>query len=126
VCQHRAAGDDDIGKTIPEQCEQFVANLNTAGQSIDPQTASSQLSSMLGILNLPSRRPLSVFGTAVTTLGGIEGRHHEWHDDAGRIEAVIAERKQAMSYHRARPSRHLVADGDVGAGGGRFAGSRSV
>src|ERR1700694_393914 len=42
---------NDIGKTIQNSANSSSQTLNTAGQSIAQQTATSQLSSMLGIVN---------------------------------------------------------------------------
>ena len=63
--------------------------LNSAGQTIAPaERASSQLSSMLGILNTQVGRPLSVFRQRDQyAVGRLGRRHPQRHHHPGRIEA---------------------------------------
>src|SRR6267154_2145791 len=86
----------DIGSTVLNSANGSSQALNSAGQSIAQQTATSQLSSMLGILNMqagdrylfsggaidtPSVAPMDVILNGTTTQAG--------------LKQVISERQQA-------------------------------
>lgn len=87
---------NDIGKTIQNSANSSSQTLNTAGQSIAQQTASSQLSSMLGILNTQAGDRYLFSGTAVTTpsVASMDDIMDGTTTQAG-LKQVIAERKQA-------------------------------
>src|SRR5712671_2487168 len=86
----------DIGTTVKNSANSSSQNLNSAGQTIAQQTATSQLASMLGILNMqagdrylfsggaintPSVAPMDVILNGTTTQAG--------------LKTVISERLQA-------------------------------
>jgi flagellar hook-associated protein 3 FlgL len=87
---------NDIGKTIQNSANGSSQALNTAGQSIAQQTATSQLSSMLGILNTQAGDRFLFSGTAVTTpsVASMDDILNGTTTQAG-LKQVIAERKQA-------------------------------
>ena len=87
---------NDIGKTIQNSSNSSSQVLNTAGQSIGQQTATSQLSSMLGILNTQAGDRYLFSGTAVTTpsVASMDDIMNGTTTQAG-LKQVIAERKQA-------------------------------
>ena len=87
---------NDIGKTIQNSANSSSQTLNTAGQSIAQQTAGSQLSSMLGILNTQAGDRYLFSGTAVTTpsVASMDDIMNGTTTQAG-LKQVIAERKQA-------------------------------
>jgi flagellar hook-associated protein 3 FlgL len=85
-----------IGTTVLNSANSSTQTLNSAGQSIGQQTAGSQLSSMLGILNMQAGDRYLFSGSAINTpsvasaddiLNGTVGQ-------AG-LKQVIAERQQA-------------------------------
>src|SRR6476659_1577600 len=57
----------DIGTTVLNSANSSMQTLNSAGQSIGQQTASSQLSSMLGILNMQAGDRYLFSGGAINT-----------------------------------------------------------
>src|SRR6266852_9628971 len=86
----------DIGTTVLNSANSSMQGLNSDGQTIAQQTATSQLSSMLGILNMqagdrylfsggaintPSVAPMDVILNGTTTQAG--------------LKTVISERRQA-------------------------------
>jgi len=87
---------NDIGKTIQNSANSSSQTLNTAGQSIAQQTATSQLSSMLGILNTQAGDRFLFSGTAVTTpsVASMDDIMNGTTTQAG-LKQVIAEREQA-------------------------------
>lgn len=87
---------NDIGKTIQNSAYGSSQALNTAGQSIAQQTATSQLSSMLGILNTQAGDRYLFSGTAVNTpsVASMDDIMNGTTTQAG-LKQVIAERKQA-------------------------------
>jgi flagellar hook-associated protein 3 FlgL len=87
---------NDIGKTIQNSANGSSQALNTAGQSIAQETATSQLSSMLGILNTQAGDRFLFSGTAVTTpsVASMDDILNGTTTQAG-LKQVIAERKQA-------------------------------
>jgi len=87
---------NDIGKTIQNSSNSSSQNLNTAGQSIAQQTATSQLSSMLGILNTQAGDRYLFSGTAVTTpsVASMDDIMNGTTTQAG-LKQVIAQRGQA-------------------------------
>lgn len=87
---------NDIGKTIQNSSNSSSQNLNTAGQSIAQQTATSQLSSMLGILNTQAGDRYLFSGTAVTTpsVASMDDIINGTTTQAG-LKQVIAQRGQA-------------------------------
>jgi len=85
-----------IGTTVLNSANSSTQTLNSAGQTIGQQTAGSQLSSMLGILNMQAGDRYLFSGSAINTpsvasaddiLNGTVGQ-------AG-LKQVIAERQQA-------------------------------
>ena len=87
---------NDIGKKIQNSSNSSSQALNTAGQTIAQQTATSQLSSMLGILNTQAGDRYLFSGTAVTTpsVASFDDIMNGTTTQAG-LKQVIAERKQA-------------------------------
>jgi flagellar hook-associated protein 3 FlgL len=87
---------NDIGKTMQNSSNSSSQALNTAGQSIAQQTATSQLSSMLGILNTQAGDRFLFSGTAVATpsVASMDDILNGTTTQAG-LKQVIAERKQA-------------------------------
>ena len=86
----------DIGTTVLNSANSSIQTLNSAGQTIGQQTAASQLSSMVGILNMQAGDRYLFSGSAINTpsvasaddiLNGTVGQ-------AG-LKQVIAERQQA-------------------------------
>ena len=86
----------DIGTTVLNSANSSIQTLNSAGQTIAQQTASSQLSSMIGILDVQAGDRYLFSGSAINTqpvasaddiLNGTVGQ-------AG-LKQVIAERQQA-------------------------------
>src|SRR6202043_263773 len=57
----------DIGTTVLNSANSSMQTLNSAGQTIPQQTANSQLSSMLGILNLQAGDRYLFSGGAINT-----------------------------------------------------------
>src|SRR5580700_2058713 len=57
----------DIGTTVLNSANSSAQTLNSAGQTIGQQTAGSQLSSMLGILNLQAGDRYLFSGGAINT-----------------------------------------------------------
>src|SRR4051794_41489358 len=57
----------DIGHTVLNSANNTLQSLNSAGQTVAQQTATSQLSSMLGILNLQAGERNLVFFGAINT-----------------------------------------------------------
>jgi flagellar hook-associated protein 3 FlgL len=87
---------NDIGKTIQNSANSSSQTLNSSGQSIAQQTATSQLSSMLGILNTQAGDRYLFSGTAVNTpsVASMDDIMNGTTTQAG-LKQVIAERKQA-------------------------------
>src|ERR1700712_4464352 len=87
---------NNIGKTIQNSANSSSQTLNTAGQSIAQNTATSQLASMLGILNTQAGDRYLFSGTAVTTpaVASMDDIMNGTTTQAG-LKQVIAERKQA-------------------------------
>jgi flagellar hook-associated protein 3 FlgL len=85
-----------IGKTIQNSSNSSSQTLNAAGQSIGQETATSQLSSMLGILNTQAGDRFLFSGTAVTTpsVASTDDILNGTTTQAG-LKQVIAERNQA-------------------------------
>jgi hypothetical protein len=86
----------DIGTTVLNSANSSAQTLNSAGQTIGQQTASSQLSSMVGILDIQAGDRYLFSGSAINTqpvasaddiLNGTVGK-------AG-LKQVISERQQA-------------------------------
>src|SRR5258707_7319383 len=86
----------DIGTTVLNSANSSMQGLNSAGQTIAQQTATSQLSSMLGILNMQAGDPHLFSGNAVNTPSGPSaddilnrtGTH-------ARLKQLISQRQQA-------------------------------
>src|SRR5713101_7308587 len=57
----------DIGTTVENSANSSSQNLNSAGQTIAQQTATSQLASMLGILNMQAGDRYLFSGGAINT-----------------------------------------------------------
>src|SRR5260370_19225792 len=65
----------DIGTTVLNSANSTMQGLNGAGQTIAQQTATSQLSSMLGILNMQACARYLIFGSAFNTPSGLTQEH---------------------------------------------------
>src|SRR5260221_7057517 len=85
-----------IGTTVLSSANSASQTLNSAGQTIAQQTATAQLSSMLGILNTQAGDRYLFSGTAVTTpsVASMDDIMNGTTTQAG-LKQVIAERKQA-------------------------------
>src|SRR6202049_4693143 len=57
----------DIGRTVGNSANSSSQTLNSAGQTVAQQTATSQLSSMLGILNMQAGDRYLFSGAAINT-----------------------------------------------------------
>src|SRR6476620_1510390 len=86
----------DIGTTVENSANSSSQNLNSAGQTIAQQTATSQLASMLGILNMQAGDRYLFSGGAVNTpsVASMDNILHETTTQAG-LKQVISERQQA-------------------------------
>jgi flagellar hook-associated protein 3 FlgL len=86
----------DIGTTVLNGANSTMQTLNSAGQTIAQQTANSQLSSMLGILNLQAGDRYLFSGGAINTpaVASIDNILNGTTTQAG-LKQVIAERQQA-------------------------------
>jgi flagellar hook-associated protein 3 FlgL len=86
----------DIGTTVLNSANSSMQTLNSAGQTIAQQTANSQLSSMLGILNLQAGDRYLFSGGAINTpsVASIDNILNGTTTQAG-LKQVIAERQQA-------------------------------
>ena len=86
----------DIGTTVLNSANSSMQSLNSAGQTIAQQTAASQLSSMLGILNLQAGDRYLFSGGAVNTpaVASTDNILNGTTTQAG-LKQVISERQQA-------------------------------
>ncbi|GAC1335112.1 MAG: hypothetical protein NVSMB20_09530 [Bradyrhizobium sp.] len=86
----------DIGTTVLNSANSSMQTLNSAGQTIGQQTAASQLSSMLGILNLQAGDRYLFSGGAVNTpaVASTDNILNGTTTQAG-LKQVISERQQA-------------------------------
>src|ERR1700716_3005780 len=86
----------DIGKTVQNSANSSSQTLNSAGQTIAQQTATAQLSSMLGILNTQAGDRFLFSGSAINTpaVASIDDILNGTATQAG-LKTVIAERNQA-------------------------------
>src|ERR1700676_1006779 len=86
----------DIGTTVLNSANSSMQTLNSAGQTIGNKTANSQLSSMLGILNLQAGDRYLFSGGAINTpsVASIDNILNGTTSQAG-LKQVIAERQQA-------------------------------
>jgi flagellar hook-associated protein 3 FlgL len=86
----------DIGTTVLNSANSSSPALNSAGQTIAQQTATSQLSSMLGILNMQAGDRYLFSGGAINTpaVASIDDILNGTTTQAG-LKTVIAERNQA-------------------------------
>src|SRR6476661_690208 len=86
----------DIGTTVLNSANSSMQTLNSAGQSIGQQTASSQLSSMLGILNMQAGDRYLFSGGAINTpsVASTDDILNGTTTQAG-LKQVISERQQA-------------------------------
>jgi flagellar hook-associated protein 3 FlgL len=86
----------DIGSTVQNSANSSSPALNSSGQTIAQQTATSQLSSMLGILNTQAGNGYLFSGSAVNTpsVASIDNILNGTTTQAG-LKQVISERKQA-------------------------------
>jgi flagellar hook-associated protein 3 FlgL len=86
----------DIGTTVQNSANSSSQALNSAGQSIAQQTATSQLSSMLGILNTQAGDRYLFSGSAINTpsVASIDTILNGTTTQAG-LKQVISERRQA-------------------------------
>jgi flagellar hook-associated protein 3 FlgL len=85
-----------IGTTVLNSANSSSQTLNSAGQSIAQQTANSQLSSMLGILNMQAGDRYLFSGSAINTpaVASIDDILNGTTTQAG-LKTLIAERNQA-------------------------------
>src|SRR3979411_361228 len=86
----------DIGTTVLNSANGSSQTLNSSGQSIAQQTATSQLSSMLGILNMQAGARHLFSGRALNTpsVSSIHNMLNGTTTQAG-LKQVISERQQA-------------------------------
>jgi hypothetical protein len=86
----------DIGTTALNSANSSTQTLNSAGQTIGQQTATSQLSSMLGILNMQAGDRYLFSGSAVNTpsVASADDILNGTTSQAG-LKQVISERQQA-------------------------------
>src|SRR6478609_10319684 len=86
----------DIGTTALNSANSSMQTLNSAGQSIGQQTATSQLSSMLGILNMQAGDRYLFSGGAINTpaVASYDNIINGTTTQAG-LKQVISERQQA-------------------------------
>src|ERR1700716_3025557 len=86
----------DIGTTVLNSANGSVQTLNSAGQSIAQQTATSQLSSMLGILNMQAGDRYLFSGSAINTpsVASVDDILNGTTTQAG-LKTMITERQQA-------------------------------
>src|ERR1700737_4117783 len=86
----------DIGKTVQNSANSSSQTLNNAGQTIAQQTATSQLSSMLGILNMQAGDRYLFSGSAINTpsVASMDDILNGTTTQAG-LKQVISERQQA-------------------------------
>jgi flagellar hook-associated protein 3 FlgL len=86
----------DIGTTIQNSANSSSKTLNSSGQTIAQQTATSQLSSMLGVLNTQAGNRYLFSGSAVNTpsVNSMDNILSGTTTQAG-LKQVIAERQQA-------------------------------
>src|SRR6478609_9890842 len=86
----------DIGTTVLNSANSSMQGLNSAGQTIAQQTAASQLSSMLGILNMQAGDRYLFSGSAINTpsVASMDDILNGTTSQAG-LKQVISERQQA-------------------------------
>src|SRR3981081_790987 len=86
----------DIGTTVLNSANSSSQALNSAGQSIAQQTATSQLSSMVGILNMQAGDRYLFSGSAINTpsVASADNIINGTSTQAG-LKQVISERAQA-------------------------------
>src|ERR1700736_2643915 len=86
----------DIGTTVLNSANSSTQTLNSAGQTIAQQTATSQLSSMLGILNMQAGDRYLFSGSAINTpsVASMDDILNGTTTQAG-LKQVISERQQA-------------------------------
>jgi flagellar hook-associated protein 3 FlgL len=86
----------DIGTTVLTGANSTLQTLNSAGQTIAQQTATSQFSSMLGILNMQAGDRYLFSGAAINTpsVASVDDILNGTATQAG-LKQVISERKQA-------------------------------
>src|SRR6266404_1119633 len=86
----------DIGTTVLNSANSSMQGLNSAGQTIAQQTATSQLSSMLGILNMQAGDRYLFSGSAINTpsVASADDILNGTVTQAG-LKQLISERQQA-------------------------------
>jgi flagellar hook-associated protein 3 FlgL len=86
----------DIGTTVQNSANSSSQTLNSTGQTIGQQTAASQLSSMLGILNTQAGDRYLFSGSAINTpsVASMDNILNGTTTQAG-LKQVISERQQA-------------------------------
>jgi flagellar hook-associated protein 3 FlgL len=86
----------DIGTTVLTGANSTLQTLNTAGQTIAQQTATSQFASMVGILNMQAGDRFLFSGGAINTpaVASVDDILNGTTTQAG-LKQVISERKQA-------------------------------
>ena len=100
----------NIGTTIQNSANSSSQALDSAGQSIAQQTAASQLSSMLGILNVRAGDRYMFSGSAINTpaVADVGDILNGTVSQAG-LKTVVAERQQADLGTLADPGRLIVS-----------------
>src|ERR1700726_513186 len=85
-----------IGTTVLNSANSSIQTLNSAGQTISQQTATSQLSSMIGILNIQAGDRYLFSGAAINTppVASMDNILNGTTTQAG-LKQVISERAQA-------------------------------
>jgi hypothetical protein len=86
----------NIGTTVLNSANSSIQTLNSGGQTVAQQTATSQLSSMLGILNLQAGDRYLFSGSAINTpaVASMDDILNGTTTQAG-LKQVISERQQA-------------------------------
>jgi flagellar hook-associated protein 3 FlgL len=99
----------DIGTSVQNSANSASQDLNSAGQTIGQQTAASQFSSMLGILNTQSGDRYLFSGSAINTpsVASADDIINGTTTQAG-LKQVIAERQQADLGTGTPPTGRLV------------------
>ena len=100
----------DIGTTVQNSANSASPTLDSTGQTIGQQTAYSQLSSMLGVLNTQSGDRYLFSGSAINTpsVASIDDILNGTTSQAG-LKQVISERQQADLGSATNPGRVIVS-----------------
>jgi hypothetical protein len=100
----------DIGTTVQNSANSASPTLDSTGQTIGQETAYSQLSSMLGVLNTQSGDRYLFSGSAINTpsVASIDDILNGTTSQAG-LKQVISERQQADLGSATNPGRVVVS-----------------